>query len=142
MRQYKEVPELWYFSVLVVSIGVGAAGVGAWPTSTTPAVVLYGVFLAMIFCIPSASRLPAACVIALTCYFAVGIMCVRSRRAWALVVLTCNPRYSTTNVSITLNVLAEFIGGAWFEGNALAMNFFKSYGYVTTAHTVRISRVA
>ncbi|KZW02411.1 OPT-domain-containing protein [Exidia glandulosa HHB12029] len=104
MRKYKEVPEWWYFSVLVVSIGLGAAGVGAWPTSTTPAVVLYGVFLAMIFCIP------------------IGVI------------------YSTTNVSITLNVLAEFIGGAWFEGNALAMNFFKSYGYVTTAHTLTFAQ--
>jgi len=48
MMSYKEVPEWWYFTVLVISIGVGAAGVGAWPTSTTPAVVLYGVFLALI----------------------------------------------------------------------------------------------
>ncbi|EJD47639.1 OPT oligopeptide transporter [Auricularia subglabra TFB-10046 SS5] len=104
MRNYKEVPEWWYFSVLVGSIALGAAGVGAWPTTTTPAVVLYGVFLAIIFCIP------------------IGVI------------------YSTTNVSITLNVLAEFIGGAWFEGNALAMNFFKSYGYVTTAHTITFAQ--
>jgi hypothetical protein len=31
---------------------------------------------------------------------------------------------------VTLNVLAEFIGGMIVEGNALAMNFFKSYGFV------------
>ena len=48
--------------------------------------------------------------------------------------------YSTTNVSITLNVFAEFLGGTWFEGNALAMNFFKSYGYVTTAHTLTFAQ--
>ncbi|KAH7100232.1 OPT oligopeptide transporter [Auriculariales sp. MPI-PUGE-AT-0066] len=104
MMSYKEVPEWWYFATLVVSIALGAAGVGAWPTTTTPAVVLYGVFLALIFCVP------------------IGII------------------LSTTNVSITLNVLAEFIGGAWFEGNALAMNFFKSYGYVTTAHTLNFAQ--
>jgi len=104
MMSYKEVPEWWYMTVLVISIGVGAAGVGAWPTSTTPAVVLYGVFLALIFCVP------------------IGII------------------YSTTNVSITLNVFAEFLGGTWFEGNALAMNFFKSYGYVTTAHTLTFAQ--
>ncbi len=34
-----------------------------------------------------------------------------------------------TGIEITLNVLAEFIGGMIVEGNALAMNFFKSYGY-------------
>ncbi|KAL8369992.1 hypothetical protein RB595_000380 [Gaeumannomyces hyphopodioides] len=41
-----------------------------------------------------------------------------------------------TGIEVTLNVLAEFIGGSWVEGNALAMNFFKSYGYVTCAHAV------
>lgn len=35
-----------------------------------------------------------------------------------------------TGIEITLNVMAEFIGGMIVEGNALAMNFFKSYGYV------------
>ncbi|KAH7105168.1 OPT oligopeptide transporter [Auriculariales sp. MPI-PUGE-AT-0066] len=104
MSAYKEVPEYWYFSVLVISIALGAAGVGAWPTGTTPAVVLYGVFLALIFCVP------------------IGII------------------YATTNAQVTLNVLAEFIGGSWFEGNALAMNFFKSYGYVTTAHTINFAQ--
>ncbi|EAA32547.2 hypothetical protein GE21DRAFT_5522 [Neurospora crassa] len=41
-----------------------------------------------------------------------------------------------TGIEVTLNVLAEFIGGAWVEGNALAMNFFKSFGYVTCAHAI------
>ncbi|GJN74829.1 hypothetical protein PLIIFM63780_009012 [Purpureocillium lilacinum] len=43
---------------------------------------------------------------------------------------------SMTGIEITLNVLAEFIGGMIVEGNALAMNFFKSYGYVTCAHAI------
>jgi len=104
MKSYKEVPEWVYFSVLVISIGLGAAGVGAWPTHTSPAVVLYGVFLAAIFCIP------------------LGII------------------QSITNVQITLNVLAELFGGLWFPGNATAMNYFKSYGYVTTAHTLNFAQ--
>jgi hypothetical protein len=33
-----------------------------------------------------------------------------------------------TGIEVTLNVLAEFIGGSWVAGNALAMNYFKSYG--------------
>lgn len=46
---------------------------------------------------------------------------------------------SMTGIEVTLNVLAEFIGGSWAEGNALAMNFFKSFGYVTCAHAVWFS---
>ncbi|CZR56581.1 related to sexual differentiation process protein isp4 [Phialocephala subalpina] len=44
-----------------------------------------------------------------------------------------------TGLEVTLNVLAEFIGGSWAEGNALAMNFFKSYGYVTCSHALRFA---
>ncbi|KAG9100511.1 hypothetical protein FRC06_004058 [Ceratobasidium sp. 370] len=40
---------------------------------------------------------------------------------------------------VTLNVLAEFIGGVLFPGNALAMNMFKSYGYVTTARALKFA---
>ncbi|KAF8922078.1 OPT-domain-containing protein [Mucidula mucida] len=104
MSAYKEVPEWHYLIVLVVSIALGAAGVGAYPTHTTPAVVLYGIFLALIFCVP------------------VGII------------------RAVTNAEVTLNVLAEFFGGLWFPGNATAMNFFKSYGYVTTAHTLAFAQ--
>ena len=42
MRSYREVPEYVYLGVLLVSIALGAAGVGAFPTHTSPAVVLYG----------------------------------------------------------------------------------------------------
>ena len=104
MRSYKEVPESIYFAVLVVSIALGAVGVGAYPTHTTPAVVLYGVFLALVFCIP------------------------------------CGVVMSITNVEVTLNVIAELFGGLWFPGNATAMNYFKSYGYVTTSHTLHFAQ--
>jgi hypothetical protein len=42
MRSYSEVPEYVYFGVLVASIALGAAGVGAFPTHTSPTAVLYG----------------------------------------------------------------------------------------------------
>lgn len=45
-----------------------------------------------------------------------------------------------TGFEITLNVLAEFIGGAWNQGNALGMNYFKAFGYVTASHTLRFSK--
>ena len=34
--------------------------------------------------------------------------------------------YAVTNQEVTLNVLAEFIGGVLFPGNALAMNMYVS----------------
>lgn len=45
-----------------------------------------------------------------------------------------------TGIEVTLNVLAEFIGGMWVAGNALALNYFKSFGYVTCAHAVAFSK--
>jgi len=47
---------------------------------------------------------------------------------------------STTNAEITLNVIAELFGGLWFPGNATAMNYFKSYGFVTTSHTLHFAQ--
>ncbi|KAL7816243.1 OPT domain-containing protein [Trichoderma gracile] len=44
--------------------------------------------------------------------------------------------YAMTGIEVTLNVLAEFIGGSFVEGNALAMCFFKTYGYVTCSHAL------
>ncbi|KAM7211152.1 putative opt oligopeptide transporter [Rhypophila decipiens] len=44
-----------------------------------------------------------------------------------------------TGIEVTLNVLAEFIGGMIVPGNALAMNFFKSFGYVTCAHAIQFA---
>ncbi|KEZ42704.1 hypothetical protein SAPIO_CDS5969 [Scedosporium apiospermum] len=103
MSSYKEVPEWWYMICLVISIGLGIAGIAAYPTNTTPAVVLYGIALCLVFVVP------------------IGII------------------KAMTGVEVTLNVLAEFIGGVWVEGNAIAMCFFKSYGYVTAAHALSFS---
>lgn len=44
-----------------------------------------------------------------------------------------------TGVPVSLNVLAEFFGGLMAEGNALALNFFKCYGYVTCQQTITFS---
>ena len=121
MRNYREVPERVYLGVLLVSVVLGAVGVGTFPTHTSPAVVLYGgmyhspplvilplmyptVFLAAIFCIP------------------------------------CGIIMSITNVEILLNVIAELFGGLWFTGNASAMNYFKAYGYVTTSQTLHFAQ--
>ncbi|PFH59349.1 hypothetical protein XA68_12478 [Ophiocordyceps unilateralis] len=94
------VPEWWFCTILVISVVLGILGIVLWPTYTSPAVVLYGILLCLIFIVP------------------VGVI------------------VSMTGLEITLNVLAEFIGGVIVEGNALAMNFFKSYGYITCAHAI------
>jgi energy-converting hydrogenase Eha subunit H len=52
MRSYKEVPEWWYLVVLLIAMGCGMAGIGAWETYTNPAVVLFGIALALVFIIP------------------------------------------------------------------------------------------
>ncbi|CAK7274090.1 hypothetical protein SEPCBS57363_005982 [Sporothrix epigloea] len=44
-----------------------------------------------------------------------------------------------TGIQVTLNVLAEFIGGNFSHGNALEMNYFKTYGYTTCAAAVAFS---
>ncbi|GAB1314622.1 hypothetical protein MFIFM68171_04832 [Madurella fahalii] len=103
MRAYPEVPEWWYMICLAIAIGIGMAGIAAWPTNTTPWVVLYGIALCLVFVVP------------------IGII------------------NAMTGVEVTLNVIAEFIGGVWVEGNAIAMCFFKSYGYVTCAHALWFS---
>ncbi|KZV84366.1 small oligopeptide transporter [Exidia glandulosa HHB12029] len=44
--------------------------------------------------------------------------------------------YAVANVEVTLNVLAEFVGGAAYPGNYLAMLFFKTYGVITCAQAI------
>lgn len=43
-----------------------------------------------------------------------------------------------TGVEVTLNVLAEFIGGSWVAGNALAMNYFKSFGLENLSFDIQL----
>ncbi|KAJ7101812.1 OPT-domain-containing protein [Mycena epipterygia] len=100
MESYEEIREWQYGMVLVFAIALGAAGVGAYPTQTSPAVVLYGVFLAIIFVVP------------------VGIIA------------------ATTNVEVTLNVLAEMLGQLYIPGTRRGTYTFQSYGFVTTSQTI------
>ncbi|SPO05347.1 related to sexual differentiation process protein isp4 [Cephalotrichum gorgonifer] len=46
---------------------------------------------------------------------------------------------ATTGIEVVLNVLAELMGGAFVDGNALSMNYFKTFGYVTTAKAIQFS---
>ena len=100
MQAYPEVPEWWYMVTLALAAVLGMVGVGAWPTHTSVAVVIYGIVMAVIAIIP------------------VGLIT------------------AVTGIQVTMNVLAEFIGGVMVPGNAIALNYFKMYGYVTTAHAV------
>ncbi|KAF5023251.1 hypothetical protein F66182_4684 [Fusarium sp. NRRL 66182] len=43
---------------------------------------------------------------------------------------------ATTGLVVPLNVVAEFLGGSFVEGNAIAMCFFKTYGFTTCAQAV------
>ncbi|CAK7273386.1 hypothetical protein SEPCBS119000_005627 [Sporothrix epigloea] len=104
MAVYPEVPETWYFCILLASIAFALAGICGWQTYTTPGVVFFGIFLSIIFVIP------------------IGIIT------------------GISGIEIKLNVLAEFIGGAWSGGNALAMNYFKAFSYVTCFSAVSFAK--
>ncbi|KAK5987748.1 Oligopeptide transporter 2 [Cladobotryum mycophilum] len=103
MKEYREVPEWWYIVILIISIAIGCVALAHWPTYTSPAVVVYGLILAVIFIVPT------------------GII------------------YAMTGIEVTLAVLAQFIGGSFVPGNALAMSFFKTYGFVTAAQALSFS---
>ncbi|KAL1411400.1 hypothetical protein Q8F55_002356 [Vanrija albida] len=103
MRRYKEVPEWWYLTCLVLSVAFGISGLAGFPTGVSPGIVFYGLLLAAIFLVP------------------LGII------------------GAVTGNAITLNVLAQFIGGSIVEGNAISLNYFKTYGYITTAHALNFA---
>lgn len=54
MRQYKEVPDWWFFSILLISMAFGIAALKSWPTETPWWIVLCVIALSAVFLIPSA----------------------------------------------------------------------------------------
>jgi len=120
MSVYPEVSEWVYLSVLLVAAALGIAGIAAWETYTTPAVVIYGIILCAVAVVP------------------VGI--IAAITGLEVVSLRVMPRKAdradfTPPTRQTLNVIAEFIGGSWVAGNALAMNYFKSVSHQRDSHT-------
>ncbi|KAM7198205.1 OPT oligopeptide transporter domain containing protein [Naviculisporaceae sp. PSN 640] len=100
MAKYAEVPQLWFVTLLVLSVMAGEAAIMFWDTDTTGFVVFYGLALCAFFVVPF------------------GII------------------KAITAFEVTLNVLAEFIGGYFVNGNTLALNFFKTFGYVTCSQAL------
>ncbi|KAF4447556.1 Sexual differentiation process protein isp4 [Fusarium austroafricanum] len=43
---------------------------------------------------------------------------------------------ATTGMPVSLNVIAEFLGGSFVSGNAIAMCFFKTFGYTTCTQAI------
>lgn len=60
MKKYKEVPDWWFFGVLVISGAFGIAALKAWPTETPWWIVLTVMGLSAIFLVPSAILLAGA----------------------------------------------------------------------------------
>ncbi|XWX02244.1 hypothetical protein V2A60_010279 [Cordyceps javanica] len=58
----------------------------------------------------------------------------------AIFVIPIGIMYSMTGYQVTLNVLAEFIGGAVSNGNAVSMAYFKTYGYLTCAQALNLAQ--
>ena len=57
----------------------------------------------------------------------------------ALFLLPTGLMMAMTGTTVTMNVLSEFIGGLVTPGNAVAMNFFKTYGMITTVQAISFS---
>lgn len=89
MTAYPEVPEWWFAILLVIAMAIGMTSVGAWPTNTSPVVVIYGIIMPLIAILP------------------------------------CGYVQAVTGIAIPLQVLAQFIGGAFSGGNGVALMFFK-----------------
>lgn len=89
MKAYPEVPEWWFAILLVIAMAIGMTSVGAWPTNTSPVVVVYGIIMPLIAILP------------------------------------CGYVQAVTGIAIPLQVLAQFIGGAFSGGNGVALMFFK-----------------
>ncbi|KAM3503523.1 hypothetical protein MY11210_008678 [Beauveria gryllotalpidicola] len=58
----------------------------------------------------------------------------------AIFVVPIGIMYSMTGYQVALNVLAEFIGGAVSNGNAVSMAYFKTYGYLTCAQALNLAQ--
>ena len=46
---------------------------------------------------------------------------------------------AVTGIQVSLNVLAEFIGGSFVQGNAVGLMYFKTYGYISTYQALLFS---
>ncbi|KAI0145267.1 OPT oligopeptide transporter protein-domain-containing protein [Xylariaceae sp. FL1272] len=104
MSKYREVPNWWYLCLLALSVGLGVAGIQAFPTNTPVETMFYGIALSVVFVIP------------------VGIVTAMA------------------GVEVRLDVLAEFIGGSVMPGNALAMNYFKGFGFIVCHHAISFAK--
>ncbi|MBW0473692.1 hypothetical protein O181_013407 [Austropuccinia psidii MF-1] len=100
MRPYKEVPEWWYFSVLVFALATGIAFNLKYETGYPVWALLLALAISFVFVLP------------------------------------CGIVYAVTNTEVTMNVLAELIGGYLLPGKPIAVMLFKSYGFVSTAQAI------
>ncbi|OLL22685.1 Oligopeptide transporter 2 [Neolecta irregularis DAH-3] len=82
-----------------------------------------------------------------------GIVCVKSyptqTPVWAIFfalglglvfIVPCGIIYAVSNVQITLNVLAELVGGFAIPGNPLSLDIIKTYGYIVTARAISFAQ--
>ncbi|KAK4702324.1 hypothetical protein P7C70_g3898, partial [Phenoliferia sp. Uapishka_3] len=122
MRRYKEVPEWWFGIVLVISL---IFGIGEWQN-------LYLRDLSLTS--PLISPAKVANEVYHTQMPVWGIFfCVSMG---AIFVVPVGIIVAITNIEITLNVIAEVIGGYALPGRPLAVMIFKTYGFISTAQAV------
>lgn len=124
MAQYAEVPEWAYLALTVFAIILGCVGLTAYPTNASVSSIFFGIFL---------------CIVSLPIAYQSGDPELRLFFC-QLLVIPIGIITSITGVQVTLNVFAEFIGGLIYPENALAMNFFKSFGVVTCMNAIAFAQ--
>lgn len=103
MRKYKEVPEVWYATVLAIAFIMGLICVTVYDTGLPAWGVVIGLLMCVVLQIPT------------------GVI------------------QATTNVEVTQNVLAEFIGSYAVPNKPIANMIFKAYGYATCAQSIQFA---
>jgi OPT family small oligopeptide transporter len=58
----------------------------------------------------------------------------------AILVIPIGIVTSVANTEVTLNVIAEFVGGAAFPGNYVSMVYFKTFGVITASQAVTFAQ--
>ena len=121
-----------YLSLTVFAIVLGCIGLTVYPTHSSVSSIFFGVALCIVFVIPIGVR-PLSSRTGCNCELT-HLLTFFGSVAFQQII------YSITNAQITLNVFAEFIGGLIYPGNALAMNYFKSYGVMACMNALAFAQ--
>ncbi|KNZ56426.1 uncharacterized protein VP01_2405g3 [Puccinia sorghi] len=147
MKPYQEVPEWWYLLILLFSLATGIAFNVHYETGYPVWALFVALAMSALFVIP------CGMVYAVTNTLVVAQISSRRFESSSLIFVSRSPFYQTTctrskkkkKSEVTMNVLAELIGGYLLPGKPIAVMLFKvsaSYGFVSTAQAIGCKKIA